>query len=287
MPCMAFAHSSLLSHINEYISALFKKKFKFFYVYIYKRNKLYLLLVLFLFLITYFWLHIKVYEFARRGQLIAMINLAMGFFFNFATVCAMAVCFFSLMSSMYTNIHEQTHEIGIMQALGMGCVCLCFCFVFVSFFFFTCNLYAHVRLRIFLHNNITITFGTGLPVSWLRRIYIYEAFVLIITASLYVFSYRISSPMQTYTNAVKRPGAALTHALNNERHTHTHTYVISHLIALQNGHCSGHNGGVESCAAASDAARHPPPLLLPVDHTGGGVSICNCVRGDILACANQ
>jgi ABC-type lipoprotein release transport system permease subunit len=70
-----------------------------------------------------------------------MINLAMGFFFNFATICAMAVCFFSLMSSMYTNIHEQTHEIAILQALG-------------------------------------------LPVAWLRRIYIFEAFVLIITASL-------------------------------------------------------------------------------------------------------
>lgn len=41
------------------------------------------------------------------------------FFFVFTVVIAMAICFFSLISSMYTNIHEQKKEIGVMLAVGM------------------------------------------------------------------------------------------------------------------------------------------------------------------------
>jgi ABC-type antimicrobial peptide transport system permease subunit len=65
----------------------------------------------------------------------------MSYFFNFTTVIAMLVSFFSLMSSMFTNIHEQTKEIGILRAIG-------------------------IRR------------------SWMYRIYIYEAFVLVLSSSL-------------------------------------------------------------------------------------------------------
>eukprot|EP01080_Neovahlkampfia_damariscottae_P003982 gene3982-7238_t len=41
------------------------------------------------------------------------------FFFIFTTVIAMIICFFSLVSSMYTNINEQTKEIGILRAIGV------------------------------------------------------------------------------------------------------------------------------------------------------------------------
>eukprot|EP01006_Ploeotia_vitrea_P062852 TRINITY_DN84526_c0_g1_i1.p1 TRINITY_DN84526_c0_g1~~TRINITY_DN84526_c0_g1_i1.p1 ORF type:complete len:1091 (+),score=42.23 TRINITY_DN84526_c0_g1_i1:9-3281(+) len=40
-------------------------------------------------------------------------------FFLGTTAIAMLICFFSLTSSMFTNIHEQTKEIGILRALGM------------------------------------------------------------------------------------------------------------------------------------------------------------------------
>jgi len=43
----------------------------------------------------------------------------MSYFFNFTTVVAMLISFFSLMSSMYTNIFEQTKEIGILRAIGI------------------------------------------------------------------------------------------------------------------------------------------------------------------------
>eukprot|EP01114_Cavostelium_apophysatum_P013966 TRINITY_DN3496_c0_g1_i1.p1 TRINITY_DN3496_c0_g1~~TRINITY_DN3496_c0_g1_i1.p1 ORF type:complete len:1078 (-),score=280.91 TRINITY_DN3496_c0_g1_i1:34-3267(-) len=42
----------------------------------------------------------------------------MFYFFTFAIAVAMTICYFSLMSSMYTNIHEQTKEIGVLRVLG-------------------------------------------------------------------------------------------------------------------------------------------------------------------------
>ncbi len=42
------------------------------------------------------------------------------FFFLFTVVIALVICFFSLSSSMYTNIYEQSKEIGVLLALGMA-----------------------------------------------------------------------------------------------------------------------------------------------------------------------
>jgi ABC-type antimicrobial peptide transport system permease subunit len=51
---------------------------------------------------------------------------AMSYFFNFTTIIAMAVSFFSLMSSMFTNIYEQTKEIGVLRFVEPDTVCECF-----------------------------------------------------------------------------------------------------------------------------------------------------------------
>jgi len=71
-------------------------------------------------------------------------TVAMTYFFNFTTVVAMLISFFSLMSSMFTNVYEQTKEIAILRALG------------ISKF-------------------------------WMYKIYIYEAFVLVMSSSLLGF----------------------------------------------------------------------------------------------------
>jgi ABC-type antimicrobial peptide transport system permease subunit len=68
-------------------------------------------------------------------------TIAMQYFFNFTTVIAMAISFFSLMSSMFTNVFEQTKEIGVLRAIGIS-------------------------------------------KGWMYRIYIYEAFVLVLSSSL-------------------------------------------------------------------------------------------------------
>eukprot|EP01064_Diplonema_japonicum_P037734 TRINITY_DN893_c0_g1_i1.p1 TRINITY_DN893_c0_g1~~TRINITY_DN893_c0_g1_i1.p1 ORF type:complete len:1078 (+),score=231.55 TRINITY_DN893_c0_g1_i1:88-3321(+) len=41
-------------------------------------------------------------------------------FFMVITMIAMTMCFFSLMASMYTNIYEQSKEIGILRSLGVS-----------------------------------------------------------------------------------------------------------------------------------------------------------------------
>ena len=74
-------------------------------------------------------------------QIIHQANIAMSFFFGFTVIVAMAISFFSLMSSMYTNIYEQSKEIGILRAIGI-------------------------------------------PYGWMQRIYIYEAFILVLASSL-------------------------------------------------------------------------------------------------------
>ena len=45
---------------------------------------------------------------------------ALAYVFTFTTVIAMAVCFFSLTSSMFTNVHEQSKEIAVLRALGLS-----------------------------------------------------------------------------------------------------------------------------------------------------------------------
>jgi len=49
----------------------------------------------------------------------ALLGIQIAFyFFSFAIFLAMVICFFSLLSSMYSNIVEQTKEIGMLLALG-------------------------------------------------------------------------------------------------------------------------------------------------------------------------
>jgi ABC-type antimicrobial peptide transport system permease subunit len=44
---------------------------------------------------------------------------AINFFFLFTAAIAMFICFFSLMSSQYTNVQEQTKEIAVLRAIGV------------------------------------------------------------------------------------------------------------------------------------------------------------------------
>jgi hypothetical protein len=84
---------------------------------------------------------IGMWDFRRTQRPFQIASMAMNYIFSFTTLIAMAISFFSLMSSMFTNIHEQTKEIGILRALGV-------------------------------------------EKSWMYRIYIYEAFTLVMAASM-------------------------------------------------------------------------------------------------------
>ncbi|EMD45066.1 efflux ABC transporter permease domain containing protein [Entamoeba histolytica KU27] len=51
---------------------------------------------------------------------IRTIQNIMVFYFVFVTVVALATSFFSILSSMYSNIEEQKHEIAVLRAIGVG-----------------------------------------------------------------------------------------------------------------------------------------------------------------------
>ena len=82
-----------------------------------------------------------IFDFREVEDTLEAGEAAMGFFFLFTTVLAMFISFFSLTSSMYTNIHEQAKEIGVLMAIGT-------------------------------------------PQSYIKRMYVYEAFVLVLAASI-------------------------------------------------------------------------------------------------------
>jgi len=84
---------------------------------------------------------LDIWDYRQAVSPINTANKVMGYFFNFTTIVAMLISFFSLMSSMYTNIYEQTKEIGVLRAIGV-------------------------------HK------------FWMYRIYLYEAFILVLSSSL-------------------------------------------------------------------------------------------------------
>lgn len=103
-----------------------------------------------------------IWDYRTQMEPFEVANRAIAYFFTFTTVVAMAISFFSLMSSMYTNIREQTKEIGVIRALGI-------------------------------------------PKSWVYRIYIYEAFLLVVASSMLgiaigtVTSYTMNSQQSLFT----------------------------------------------------------------------------------------
>jgi len=81
-----------------------------------------------------------VYDYRNHVETLQQASDLISYFFNFTTVVAMLVCFFSLNSAMFTNIYQQTKEISIMRAVGLGR-------------------------------------------SWLYRLYIFEAMILVFSSS--------------------------------------------------------------------------------------------------------
>uniref|UniRef100_A0A6B2KXH2 ABC3 transporter permease C-terminal domain-containing protein n=1 Tax=Arcella intermedia TaxID=1963864 RepID=A0A6B2KXH2_9EUKA len=62
----------------------------------------------------------ELWDYRTSMQPFDVATQAMTYFFNITTVIAMLISFFSLMSSMFTNIYEQTKEIGVLRALGIS-----------------------------------------------------------------------------------------------------------------------------------------------------------------------
>jgi ABC-type lipoprotein release transport system permease subunit len=63
---------------------------------------------------------VRIESIADELSPVETVNTIMSYFFNITTVVAMAVAFFSLISSMYANVREQTKEIGVLRAIGLS-----------------------------------------------------------------------------------------------------------------------------------------------------------------------
>lgn len=64
-------------------------------------------------------LGVYIWDYEVEAEPLATANLAMSLLFNVTTIAAMAICFFSLISSMYSNVHDQAKEIGVLLSVGL------------------------------------------------------------------------------------------------------------------------------------------------------------------------
>jgi ABC-type antimicrobial peptide transport system permease subunit len=85
---------------------------------------------------------VNIWDFSRTSNGLQKTTAVMNVVFSVATYIAMGLCFFSLVASMFTNIWEQSKEIGILRAVGM-------------------------------------------TQSQIIRLYVHEAFILVLSASLF------------------------------------------------------------------------------------------------------
>jgi ABC-type antimicrobial peptide transport system permease subunit len=76
---------------------------------------------------------VGIYDYRDSLKPIEEANMAMLFFFGFTIVVAMLISFFSLMSSMLTNVREQAKEIGILRALGLPKLWLTRIYIYEAF----------------------------------------------------------------------------------------------------------------------------------------------------------
>jgi len=83
----------------------------------------------------------RIWDYERDIEPLVIPTTILKYIFSLTTLIAMFICFFSLTSSMFTNVYEQVKEIGVLRALG-------------------------------------VTTGR------MKRVYVYEAFVLVLTSSV-------------------------------------------------------------------------------------------------------
>jgi hypothetical protein len=90
-------------------------------------------------------------------------------------VIAMVICFFSLISSMYTNINEQTKEIGVLRAIGVRK-------------FFIWRLYVYEALVLLLSSSIFFFLNFS---SFLWNYYWIDCWVYIDCTTNFIYSVRV------------------------------------------------------------------------------------------------
>lgn len=93
----------------------------------------------------------------------------MQFFFIFTTIVAMVMCFFSLTSSMYTNINEQAKEIGVMRAIGASRFLLARAYVYEALILILCASFMGICIGFVMGYTMTLQVCLSFFQSYLSK----------------------------------------------------------------------------------------------------------------------
>ena len=134
----------------------------------------------------------------------------MNFFFLFTTFVAMVICFFSLVSSMYSNINEQAKEIGILRAIGMRKFAIVRAFIYEAFVLVAAAAISGIFIGTIISYTMSLqnTLITELPIDFIFPWQI----VLMVFGLAMIFSF-LSSFFPIY-NLLKMPIVGVLKKLN-------------------------------------------------------------------------
>jgi len=144
---------------------------------------------------------VSIYDYQNAIRPINTANLAVAFFFNFTTFFAMTICFFSLISSMYTNITEQKKEIGILLSMGLPKPWLKRAYVEEAFILVCASCILGIIIGTFLAWTITLQRQVliGMPLSFPFP------YLLLFTIVMLSFAFAIASALYPITVTIRNP----------------------------------------------------------------------------------
>lgn len=113
------------------------------------------------------------YDYNEVYSRIITANLALTFVFQFTTFSAMLICFFSLISSVYTSVTEQLKEIAVLLSLGFSRRALLRAYVEEAFVLVLTSSFLGLLVglalawTISLQRNLLLSLPMQFPVPWL------------------------------------------------------------------------------------------------------------------------
>ncbi len=117
---------------------------------------------------AHFFVAASVWDFRDTSRPIDQANSILRYFFVLITFVAIAIASFSLVSSMYTNIHEQKKDIGILRAIGLSKLQLYRIYTYEAFLVVTsaCSLGVFVGSAIAFSFNLQRSLFCQLPIPF-------------------------------------------------------------------------------------------------------------------------
>ncbi|EFC43843.1 predicted protein [Naegleria gruberi] len=111
----------------------------------------------------------------------------MNFFFLFTAAVALVICFFSLISSMYSNINSQAKEIGILRAIGMKKFAIIRVYIYEAFVLISAAAVSGVAIGLAIGQTMAMqnTLITELPIDF---VFPYQIVALVLGSAI-IFSF--------------------------------------------------------------------------------------------------